>query len=324
MRSAPFLFVFALGIAAPSFAFAQTDETSAQDIESARAAFTQGLELRDKQRNYPAAIDKLKAAYALVPTPRIAYELGKTYRMNKDLLNARSMFLEVDRIPVRGKESEEAKNARTDARIQAVELESKIPTLTIRLVGEGEATLTLDDQPIARETLAAPRKLNPGRHRLGLQLPNRPQANRTIELQEGEQKDLEIKLPAPTTKPTNDPNEGFQATSYEHTTTRADPLHQVLFWTGIAGITVGSITGIYAIVTAADGAKKCDPTCTADATKAKNDAMVLAWTSNITFIVGGASLLAYFLVPPLATTKSTTVGFSPMPGGAFASFQGRF
>src|SRR5438093_877869 len=95
---------------------------------AARAAFREGLELREGN-DLPRAIGRLKAAYDIVQTPRIAYELGRTYRMAKSYIAARETFLEVERLPVRPQESAEARAARMDARTQAAELETKIPTV---------------------------------------------------------------------------------------------------------------------------------------------------------------------------------------------------
>lgn len=331
MRFRTFFFAASLALAAPA-AFAQTDEPSAADIESARASFQDGLELRDKSRDMPGAIAKLKAAYSLVQTPRIAFELGKTYRMAGNYLSARETFLEVDRIPVRTRESEEAKRARADSKAQAVELESKIPTLTLNVVGEGgvldDTVITLDDKEVPHDTLAAPRKLNPGRHVLALQMPGRPPAKRTIDLREGEAKTIEVKLPKRNAAPSADPaDDGFKATSTEKVTTRNDPLHQTLLWSTIGLVTVGCITGVYALAAASDGAKKCDDTtnvCPKSALDAKNTATTLAWVANITFAGSLATGILYFVIPPVEVTRGTTVGVSAAPGGGFLSLQGKF
>jgi len=311
-----FFAALAVSIFVASPALAQPDEASAADVESARATFQQGLELRDRH-DYPNAIDKLKAAYALVPTPRIAYELGKTYRMNGDLINARATFLEVERLPVKGRESPEAQKARSDSRAQAAELENKIPTLLIRVVGTGDAALTLDDENVSRESLAAARKVNPGNHKLVLQLQNRAPVTRTVHVREGEAKELEIKLPAPNTQGT-----GFETTSYEKTTTRGDPLHQLFLWTSVGGITIGAITGIYALASASDAASGCMPICPQKSIDEKNTANALAWTSNITFIIGVGAFITWLVIPPVEVSRGTTVGLSASPG--FTGIGGKF
>jgi hypothetical protein len=330
MRKRALLLTASLLFASPAL-FAQ-DEPSAADVESARASFQEGLELRDRNRDLPHAIEKLKAAYALVQTPRIAFELGKTYRMAGNFLSARETFLEVERLPVRTRESEEAKKARVDSRAQAQELESKIPTLTLNVIGEGgvlqDTTITLDDQIVSHETLAAPRKLNPGRHVIALQVPNRPPARRNIDLREGEQKQIEIKLPKPNAAPSSDPSDdGFKATNVEKSTTRSDGLHQTLLWSSLGFLAVGCITGVYSIYGAADAAKKCNSStnvCPKEAQDGKNTAMAFAWVANVSFGVSLITGVAYFVIPPVEITRGTTVGVAPTPGGGFLSFQGKF
>lgn len=332
MRTRAFLFTAALMLASPAVAFAQNDEPSAADVESARASFQEGIELRDRNRDLPRAIEKLKAAYALVQTPRIAYELGKTYRMANNYLAARETFLEVDRLPVRARESEEAKKARADSRSQAQDLESRIPSLTLNITGEGgvlqDTVVTLDDQVIAHETLMTPRRLNPGHHVLLLQVPNRPVARRNIELRDGEAKNLEIRLPKPNQASSADPaDDGFKTTDGVKTTTRGDAGHQALLWSSIGLVTLGSITGLWALAAASDAAKKCDSqtnVCPKSALDGKNMATGLAWVANISFGAALATGILYFAIPPVEVTHGATVGVSPAPGGGFLSMQGTF
>ena len=306
----------------PTRALAQS-EASAADIESARAAFQQGLELRDARHDVPGALEKLKAAYALVQTPRIAFELGKTQRMAGDLVAARGTFLEVERLPTRVNESPEAKKARSDARAQAAELEAKIPTLGVKLVGEGEAVVTIDDQPVPRDALAAARKVNPGKHTIALQIEGRAPIKRTVELKEGDQKELEIKLPARGAAPPSDPaDDGMKTTSYETGTTRNDGVHNLLGIGFFAGLTVGAVSGAYAIVTAADGAKSA--ACATGRCEARDKATALAWVANVSFGVGLLSGALWLLIPPVERKYGTTVGVASIPGGAMLSAEGRF
>jgi len=324
--SAPrtYLLPLLLGLAAvsaPVIARAQTESSS--DVETARAAFQQGLELRDQRHDVRGAIEKLKAAYALVQTPRIAFELGKTQRMANDYVGARQTFLEVDRLPVRVNESPEAKKARSDAKAQAAELEGLIPTLAIKLVGEGEAVVTIDDQPVARDALAVVHKLNPGTHTVALQIEGRAPIKRTVQLKEGDQKEIEIKLPARGQPAPADPtDDGLKATSYQTGSTRNDPAH---VWLGIgffAGLTVGSITGAYAIVAAADGAKSS--ACATGKCDARDKATALAWVANVSFGVGLLSGALWLIIPPVERRYGTTLGVVDVPGGAMLSARGTF
>jgi hypothetical protein len=252
--------------------------------------------------------------------------------MSGNYLSARETFLEVERIPARTRESEEAKKARSDSHAQAVELESKIPTLTLNVISEGgvldETVITLDDKEVSHDTLAAPRKLNPGRHVIALQIPGRPPAKRTVELRDGEQKTIEVKLPKRNAPPSTDPaDDGFKTTNVEKTTTRNDPIHQTLLWSTVGLITVGCVTGLYAIVTASDAAKKCSSTtgvCPQASLDGKNTAMTLAWVANISFGASVATGILYFVIPPVEITRGTTVGLAPAPGGGFLSLQGKF
>src|SRR5581483_6729704 len=126
--------------------------------------------------------------------------------------------------------------------------------------------------------------------------------------------------------PSNDPaDDGFKTTSTEKTTTRNDPLHQTLLWSTVGLVTVGCVTGIYAIATASDAAKKCtNNICGSDALAGKNTAMTLAWVANISFGASLATGILYFVIPPMEVSRGTTVGVAPTPGGGFLSLQGKF
>ncbi len=78
---------FALTCGAPiRVAFAQQPSTA--DIAQARTLYNQGKELRERG-DTAKALEKLKAAHALAGTPLTGLELGRTYMMLGQLLEAR-------------------------------------------------------------------------------------------------------------------------------------------------------------------------------------------------------------------------------------------
>ncbi len=93
-----------------------------------------GLELRAKG-DAAAALEKLKAAYALVRTPITGIELGRTFMTLGSLVEARETFLSNARIPERPEETARSKAARKDSEELAEQLRTRIPSLASRSRG---------------------------------------------------------------------------------------------------------------------------------------------------------------------------------------------
>ena len=160
---------------------------SAADIETARASFLKGLDLR-KHHDLAAAVERFRAAYALVPTPRIGFELGSTLREMGDLVAARAAFVAATELPPRPNETPEAKKARVDAQAQADDLDQRIPQIQLHIVGTGQ--IYVDGEPIRHEALSAPRRVNPGSHTIQIQVDGDVKGEKTITLSEGEHQDV--------------------------------------------------------------------------------------------------------------------------------------
>lgn len=337
-----FAFVLSTGSACAvcgleTVAWAQSDP-SAADVESARAAFLQGLDLRDRVHDNAAAISKFKAAFALVQTPKIGFELGKTYRMQGDLVSAREAFLAVDRIPVRKNESADAHKAREDAAAQAADLESKVPSLTITIVGAGQ--VSIDGQAVRKDTLAAPRRMNPGPHVVQFLVDGEAKDQKVVELREGDQKSIQFNGPATggTTKPPPLANgNGGSGTEWKPNgsgdsswkppgyNTRPNPARPILFT--VAGITAGAgaVFGILAISAVGSAKAACtDGKCDADFASLKSKAMTMSVIADVCFGVAIVTGIIGLVLPRTIVESGAEVGFSPIPGGGFLTAGGRF
>ncbi|CAN5771379.1 hypothetical protein BH09MYX1_BH09MYX1_44190 [soil metagenome] len=319
-------------------AHAQVDP-SAADVESARAAFLQGLDLRDRVHDNSAAISKFKAAYSLVATPKIGFELGKTYRIQGDLVSARDAFLAVDRIPPRKNESADAHKAREDAAAQATDLDAKIPSLTITVVGAGQ--VSVDGQLVRKDALAAPRRLNPGPHVVQFLVEGEAKDQRVVELHEGEQKSVSFNGPAtgPTTKPVPLANTGNGGTEWKPGNgngdstwkppgynTKPNPARPILLT--VAGLTAGAgaVFGIVSITAVTTAKADCNESgvCSGDFASHKSKAMTLSIVADVCFGVALVTGIIGLVLPRTIQDTGTEVGFSPMPGGGYLSAGGRF
>jgi hypothetical protein len=289
--------------------------------------------MRDKNHDARGAAERFKAAFSLVPTPRIGFELGVTYRTLGNLVDARAAFMAVDRLPVRKNESAEAKKARDDARTQADELDTKIPELTIRLTGDGQ--VSVDGEPLRREALAIPRKLNPGRHVIQVLLDGEARSQKLVDLREGEKKSIDLETPSSKAAVLPPPTPGGETTwtppggpgwvpPGQHE--KPNPGRPVVFTIMGVSLGVGAGVGLYSILAVSTAKKDCDANgvCNADFAGHKSSAMTLSIVADVFFGVALVSGIVGLVMPRMIKDEGPEVGFTPLPGGGFLSTGGRF
>jgi hypothetical protein len=196
VRSAIFSAFVLAGIAASPVAHAQ--DHSAADLAQARELFNQGIDLREKGDTL-AALEKLRAAHALVSSPITGLELGRTNQLLGRLLDARESFLTVARLPISREETPRSAAARAECAKLAEDLRPRIPSLTIKVTGAPAqaVAVVVDGAAIPTEALATPRFLNPGSHHIVATSTQGGSRELTLELKEGEAREAELALPGP-------------------------------------------------------------------------------------------------------------------------------
>ncbi|HLK41593.1 MAG TPA: hypothetical protein VKU41_32820 [Polyangiaceae bacterium] len=192
------LAVVALALTLPATlrpAAADAQEHSASDIAQGREFFNQGKQLRSKGDNV-GALEKLKAAHALVGSPVTGIELAKTYVLLGQLVEGEEAFLSVARIPTRPEETAKSAVARRESASLAEQLRPRIPTLTIRITGvpPDSVAVTIDGTLVPKEALLGPRMVNPGSHRVLAKSTSGGTAETSVDLKEAEARDVELKL----------------------------------------------------------------------------------------------------------------------------------
>ncbi len=172
---------------APSRALAQTASTSNE--EAARSAFADGLRLRDEAKRPVEALPKFAEAYRLAATPITAYELGKTHMAVGNLLEAQSIFVSIGKMPPDPLQSARGKAARDDAKRLATELDSKIPSVAVKIEGvppgEPMPSVTLDGKPLDPSSIGVLQRVNPGEHTFTLVRAKGGQRSHTVTTLEG-------------------------------------------------------------------------------------------------------------------------------------------
>jgi hypothetical protein len=174
---------------------AHGQETSAVDIAQARELLNRGLASRSKG-DARGAVSDLRAANALAHTPVTGLELGRTYMDLGMLVEARETFLSIARLPVRPQETAHSKAARSEGASLADQLRDRIPSLVVKITGVSidSVAVTIDGAAVPGEALAAPRLVDPGSHTVSARSTTGGTAETTVELKEGESRDVELKI----------------------------------------------------------------------------------------------------------------------------------
>jgi hypothetical protein len=276
-------------------AVAWADEPSAGDIAQARELFNEGMKLRD--HDAAGALEKLRAAYALAHTPIIGLELGRTYEQLGKLVEARETYLSISRIAVVSSETARSAKAREEADRLATKLRPRIPTLNIRVTGVSDASVSVDGAAVPSEALAAPRPVNPGSHEIVASAAGGVTTKKTVDVAEGDSRDVELTLiaaaPPPTTAPVEPATTPTSPPPPETQSGGLSPLVYVGFGVAAAGLVVGGITGAIALSDASKVNSAChDLSCPTSIDGDLQTGRTMGNISTIAFIAAGAGAVA--------------------------------
>ncbi|MGZ3449134.1 MAG: hypothetical protein ACXVEF_06020 [Polyangiales bacterium] len=327
--------VLALAIAGASLAPSVSAGPDAADVESARALRKEGKKLR-AAKDFAGALEKFKAAYALVPTAVTGYELATAYVDVHRLIEARAQALAVVDMPKEVDETEVSAKARDDAKKLAAELAGRIPGLRVKIVGAPAGTmLTLDDQPLAIEVAAAGRKVNPGKHVVVAQAPGMVTQRADIELAESDDREIvltfqpvavtEVPVPSPQAAPAVPTPQPVPPRDLPPASSTSS-----LVYAGVAiagtGLLVGAVTGGLALGAASDLKKGCEGTTCPRSSQSKYDAAhTLATVSTVSFLfaLGGGALTVVGLVQG-GPSEPRHARVTPTVGLGFVGISGDF
>ena len=288
---------------------AHADPTEA-DVEGAKAAYAQGVDLRE-QKDLKGALAHFRAAYALVPTPITGLEVGRALIDLGKVSEGRALLLEVAQMPKSPTESEKAQQARDEAVGLAERSKAQLATLTLDASLRPESTVTVDDQPIPREAALAPRPLDPGHHVVVVRTGDKT-ARAEVDLAPGQQQTLHVGVEAPR-----------QAQS--KLVFRPGAPFYVSVTVAGAGLLAGAVTGVAAVATAGSLSSHCPAhLCPPSESGTLNASLALGWTSTIGFIVLGAGAVSSIITFALSGKRESKVALRITPGLGILSLSGAF
>ena len=300
-------------------------EPSAGDLATARMALREGLSLREKG-DLTGALGRLTTAYDLVQTPITAFELGKTHMMMGRVLQAHELFKKIARMPPVPEETSRSASSREEAARLALDVEPRIPTLRLRvtLAAGATANVRIDDDPVtAPPGVFTPRAVDPGKHVIIAKAGDGPEQRVTVEVAEGETKDIELAPQWIAPKVTTTTNANGQQVVYLRQT---NPLVFVGFGASAVALTLTIVGGV-ALVNAAD---RVHERCGVDYCSEKVQQSDLAETGTWAVVTGvsGAVAIGFAVLGIVSiqrpVNERVVSGVTPYVGLGSAGLTGRF
>ncbi|MFO0665673.1 MAG: hypothetical protein U0174_17080 [Polyangiaceae bacterium] len=312
---------FAVDARADAPSAARTPTPSASDMESARELVADARALRAKG-NLAAALEKYKAAHALVHTAITGVELARTYADLKMPVEARDVCLEVQRMPVSPAETERSTVARTEAATLGEEMRSKVASLSIRIAlappnADVRVTVTLDGRVVPTEALGQPRRINPGSHDVTAQVEGGEKTSRKVEAAEGSSQELVLHLAPPTMASTPSKPGQPEKTAVTH----MSPFVPVGLTIGGVGLVVGVVGGVSALATQGElrtacQDKRCPDSVDFEATASRAKTWATVSTIGFGVAIVGAAMTVVGLLNPVTERSLPAVSRTRAPTGA--------
>ena len=287
--------------------FAQGSSAAAEALfDQARSAMDHG--------EYDEACAKFRESNRLDPAPGTMLNLANCEEQRGKLATAWELFRAVedqlpagdDRIPV--------------ARDRAAKLKPRLPRLTIDAGSPPPdgIKVTRDGIDLGAASLGSPLPVDPGEHEVVVTVPGKAPKSFQVFVVEGESKTLEVMGDGATANAgggsaTVDSSSGNQTLGF------------VFGGIGVAGVVIGSVTGLMALGKQSTVDDECDANgfCSKAGADAASSGSTLATVSTISWVVGalGIGAGAYFLLSGEKEGPKTGLraGFTPT-GSALSLF----
>jgi len=287
--------------------FGLCPDARGQEKDDATRAAARGLGISGVENyqagRYEQATDELEKAYGILRAPSLALWSARALVKRGLLVEAARRYLEATGLQAPIGDATVQKQAIADARAELAELEPRIPSLSIRLVGaaSAEVAVTIDGKAVESSLLDSPRLVNPGAHEvIATRGSERVSARATVS--EGQQRDVTLQFradgeaaPPPAAKP-NAPSSG-SAPHGDAAAPRPDgggtgsrrSISIVALAAGGAGLVLGGVAGglAYSKKSELDATGKCTDGCPSSLAGDVDQLHLYRTLSTAGFIAGG-------------------------------------
>jgi hypothetical protein len=331
MRLVPFAVVTSLAVFGAGRA-------AAQDSAAADALFDAGLS-EMKAGNYDSGCPKLAESQRLDPRPGTLFTLAECEAKGDKLATAYVHYEDYLRVFSRMAAKEQKAQRGRDAVAKAAleRIGPEIPKLTLKLPDGAPADLVVirNGTRLGTATFGVALPVDPGEQVVVVELSDGSRGEQRITLAKGEKRELVLELPAKPAAPESAPAAANPETRAVEVSSGggSNTLAYVLGGVGIAGIAVGSVTGVMVLGKKSTIDDHCNGSkCDQQGLDAADSAKSLGLVSTIGFGVGVAGLAVATVL--LVTGKSDDAAkdraarFTPIvagtPRGGYLGLGGRF
>jgi hypothetical protein len=320
-------------------------QPSAAQKETARGLMAEGRELRERG-DLNGALTRFSAADSLMGVPTTGFEVASTQAQLGRLVEARETLRHVLSIALSPDDPEPFNEARSKARSLDQQLSARIGGLRFSVSGvaaDETLELTVDGETVPKALLSLPLRVNPGAHVIVARAGGR-QVKRELVVAEAQTVGVNLEFqndakPIPAVEPVAEPA-ASKATPSPSPLADTSPtpagrglpmLAYVGGGVGLAGVLVGSVTGISAISHKNDAKKACvNGSCPPSTWSDLDSAHSMATISTVGFIVGaigvvvGAGAVLLDGEEPSPTQRAFVVSPDVDRQGARLTIAGRF
>lgn len=299
-----------------------------QQLSEARTLANQGRSAL-LQKKFADAIDPLRQAVAIDPSPQIKLDLARALDGAGKLVEASTILHELEASP--------DKQIQASAKGLVAEIEGRIPWIMVKVHGpkEGEATILID----GKETDASFEvPIDPGDHVVRAEAEGWKPSEKQASLGNGEHLELELSLerdPSAASEEEEEEEKPAVVAPPPSAWPRPNLPVMIALGTGAAGVAIGSLFGILAFTSTSSAKERCSGNiCPNDSetADARDAAIRNGNVSTAGFIIGGlgvgtAAVLYYMTqmkAAPAAAPQKESATIHPWIGPGQAGVFGTF
>jgi hypothetical protein len=306
------------------------EPTDDGERNAARNLAEQGRDSFEKG-DFERSRDLFHRAYALVQAPTLAlYEARSLSKLGR-LVEAEEAYLRAIRTPLGPSSPEAFRKAVRDAESEELQLQPRIPRVTIVVAGSGaqlpELGVTIDRERVKSALLGVQMPLDPGNHQLEAQVPGGEISRVQFALAEREHKTVEIRVAAPTSAPlavaTPVPAPAISTPPEPPRSSWHRPAAFAAGGLGLVGLGTGIVTGLMAGSKYADAERQCPNRACVDGTEGADSlssfrslrtVSTIGYVASAVGIAAGVTIL--LTAPSRRDTNRAAVGIFMGPSGA--------
>ena len=313
--------------AAPPSGSARPSASAAALNDPAQALFDGGVADMEAGR-FEKACPAIEASQRLDPRPGTLFTLAECEAQRGRAATAMRYYAEyltLHRNFGAAKKLEQKDRAKT-SEDQLRTLDLLVPKLTIVLAqGSGpDVVVKRDGEVVAELSLGSALPVDPGEHVVTAQSPGGPETSQRISLAPGEAKTVRLSVSRDAAPATSSTAVAPSALPSAAATSTVEVANQrpwrIGTWTagaaGVAGLVVGTVTGILALQARGDIERNCylvqtTETCSKAGIAALNRLRALGAASTVAFVTGGVGIgvgVVLLLATPSLPTSPPTVG----------------